>query len=187
MSAVNKNSCATISGLSYSLCEQNMGGIRSILLANREDVESITTASTSSSISANCITGIEMASGKTFQEFTIRKGTCGFESNLQINDNGTSYVQTDLSIVLRRMDSNKRMAMNALILGEVYAIVVDANNSAWLLGFDEAVTCTAGQGSTGVAKSDANQYTLTLTDTSLEYPFELTTEALNDAKGIDNL
>lgn len=174
--------CSTISGLTYSLCTNNMGGVKSILLCNREDVASIQTG-TDASITGTCITGITMASGKTFQEFTIRKNTCSMTSTLNVSDNGTSYVSTELSIVLRKMDSAKRMAMNALILGECYAIVVDANNIAWLLGFDEAVTCTASGGETGTAKGDANQYTLTLTDESLEYPYEISATALAAATG----
>jgi hypothetical protein len=173
--------CSTISGLTYSLCANNMGGVKSILLCNREDVTSIQTG-TDASITGTCITGITMASGKTFQEFTIRKNTCNMASTLQVGD-GSTYVSTELSIVLRRMDSAKRMAMNALILGECYAIVVDANNIAWLLGFDEAVTCTAGGAETGTAKGDVNQYTLTLTDESLEYPYEINASALASATG----
>lgn len=174
--------CSTISGVTYSLCESNMGGVKAIYLANREDVTAINTG-TDSAITGTCITGITMASGKTFQAFTVRKNTCSMTSNLQVSDNGSSYVSTELSIVLRKMDSAKRMAMNALILGECYAIVVDANNIAWLLGFDEPVTCTAGTGETGTAKGDANQYTLTLTDESLDYPYELNATSLAAAIG----
>lgn len=173
--------CSTISGITYSLCESNMGGVKAIYLANREDVTAIQTG-TDASITGTCITGITMASGKTFQEFTVKKNTCSMTSTLNVGDNST-YVSTELAIVLRRMDSAKRMAMNALILGECYAIVVDANNIAWLLGFDEAVTCSAGTGETGTAKSDANQYTLTLTDESLEYPYEINASALAAATG----
>lgn len=173
--------CSTISGITYSLCESNMGGVKAIYLANREDVTAIQTG-TDASITGTCITGITMASGKTFQEFTVKKNTCSMTSTLNVGDNST-YVSTELAIVLRRMDSAKRMAMNALILGECYAIVVDANNIAWLLGFDEAVTCSAGTGETGTAKSDANQYTLNLTDESLEYPYEINASALAAAIG----
>ena len=158
-----------------------MGGVKAIYLANREDVTAIQTG-TDASITGTCITGITMASGKTFQEFTVKKNTCSMTSTLNVGDNST-YVSTELAIVLRRMDSAKRMAMNALILGECYAIVVDANNIAWLLGFDEAVTCSAGTGETGTAKSDANQYTLNLTDESLEYPYEINASAFASATG----
>ena len=174
--------CSTISGVTYSLCESNMGGVKAIYLANREDVASVQTG-TSETIEGACIATITMASGHTFQEFLVRKNTCSMTSTLNVSDNGSSYVSTELSIVLRKMDSAKRMAMNALILGECYAIVIDANNIAWLLGFDEAVTCTAGGAETGTAKADSNQYTLTLTDESLEYPYELSASALAAATG----
>lgn len=175
--------CSTISGVTYSLCESNMGGVKAIYLANREDVASVQTG-TSETIEGACIATITMASGHTFQEFLVRKNTCSMTSTLNVSDNGSSYVSTELSIVLRKMDSSKRMAINALAIGgECYAIVVDANNIAWLLGYDEAVTCTAGTGETGTAKGDANQYTLTLTDESLDYPYELSAAAFAAATG----
>lgn len=176
------SNCSTISAVTYSLCEPNMGGVRAIYLANRDDVTSIAVG-TDSAITGTVITGITMASGKTFQEFTVRKNTCSMTSTLNVNENGSNFVSTELSIILRRMDSNKRMAMNALILGECYAIVEDANGLRWLLGFDEPVTCTAGTGETGTAKGDANQYTVTLGDESMEYPYELNTASFNAAVG----
>lgn len=182
MSAI-KNSCATISGISYSLCDMNMGGISKIYVANRTDVESVATG-TSQTITGNCITGITMASGKTFQEVLIKKNTCSMTSELQIGD-GSSYVQTTLEIALRRQDSQKRMFLNSMILGECYVIVEDSNHFKWLLGLDEPVVCSAGGAESGTQKADVNQYTLSLQDTSLDYPFEVEESAFNAAIGAE--
>lgn len=184
MSAI-KNSCATISGISeYDLCTPNMGGIARLWVCNRTDVESITTG-TSQTIVGNCITDIEMASGKTFQEVFIKKNTCSMTSELQIGD-GSSYVQTTLEIALRRQDSQKRMFINSMILGECYVIVEDSNHYKTLLGYDEPVVCSAGGAETGTAKGDINQYTLSLQDESLDYPFEVEESAFLAAIGEDN-
>ena len=52
-------------------------------------------------------------------------------------------------------------------------IVKDNNGVYWFLGYDEPVNATAGGGQTGQAKTDANQYTITLTDESHELPYEV--------------
>ena len=183
MSAI-KNSCATISGVTYDLCTSNMGGIARLWVANRTDVESVTTG-TSQTIVGDCITDIEMASGKTFQEVLIKKNTCSMTSELQIGD-GSSYVQTTLEIALRRQDSQKRMFLNSMILGECYVIVEDSNHFRWLLGLDEPVVCSAGGSESGQAKQDVNQYTLSLQDESLNYPFEVDEDAFLAATGEDD-
>ena len=70
--------------------------------------------------------------------------------------------------------------MVALAQGEAMAIVKDANNRYWFLGHDNPVTVSAGTGETGTAKSDPNHYTVTLTDESTEYPYEIAPSAAPD-------
>ena len=71
------------------------------------------------------------------------------------------------------MDTTKRIEMNALLLSDVSVIVKDNNGKYWFLGYGEPVNATAGGGQTGQAKTDANQYTITLTDESHELPYEV--------------
>lgn len=183
MSDTVKTSCSVISGLTYNLCTQNMGGIRRIFVAGRDAVQGIAIGS-DSAITGDCITGITMASGETFQEILIKKNTCSVSSELQIGD-GSSFVQTTLEIALRRQDSAKRMLLNSMILGECYVIYEDSNGLRWLLGKDEPVVCSAGGAETGTQKADVNQYTMSLQDTSLDYPYELNDSAFNAAIGVN--
>ena len=71
------------------------------------------------------------------------------------------------------MDTTKRIEMNALLLSDVSVIVKDNNGKYWFLGYSEPVTATAGGGQTGQAKTDANQYTITLTDECAVFPYEV--------------
>ena len=87
--------------------------------------------------------------------------------------NGINYITTELVINFSRMETTKRIEMQALLLDEVMVIVKDSNGVYWFLGYDEPVTATAGGGQTGQAKTDANQYTITLTDESHELPYEV--------------
>jgi len=168
-------SCGAIKAVTYSLCDANMGGITKIYLANLEDV-SATTIGTAATLSDSGITAITMVSGKTFEEFTIKKNTSNFTSTLTVNDNGSSYVSTVLSFLMPRMDAAKKAAMNAFMLAEAVAIVKDANGKYWFLGDvanEAALTNTAGTGETGTAKGDANQYTVEMTVETNGYPEEV--------------
>lgn len=171
-------SCSTIKSVNFSLCQSNLGGITKIYLANAEDVKSVTYG-TASTISDEGITGITMESGKTFQEFTVKKNTSNFTSTLTVNDNGSSYVSTVISYLMPHMDASKRAAMQALMLAEAIAIVKDANGHYWFIGDkDNPLTNSAGTGETGTAKGDANQYTVELTAETNDWPNEVTPSAV---------
>ena len=55
----------------------------------------------------------------------------------------------------------------------------DSNDKYWYLGYDDYVSSTAGGGTTGTNKGDGNNYTLTLTDQSETYPYEITEDAVD--------
>jgi hypothetical protein len=71
------------------------------------------------------------------------------------------------------METAKRVEMSALAQNELVLVVKDANGKYWLLGKDEPVMATAGEGVTGTARGDRNGYSITLQDTSLEMPYEV--------------
>lgn len=171
-------SCSTIKSVNYSVCQSNLGGITKILLANSEDVSAVTIG-TASTLSDEGITAITMVSGKTFQEFTVKKNTSSFTSTLNVSDNGASYVSTVISYLMPHMEASKRAAMQALMLAEAIAIVKDSNGHFWMIGdTNNPLTNTAGTGETGTAKGDANQYSVELTAETTEWPYEVTAEAV---------
>jgi hypothetical protein len=95
-------------------------------------------------------------------------------SNYQISlENGTRFVATDVIVVFNRMETAKRVEMVALAQNDLVLIVEDANSKFWLLGKDEPVKATAGDGLTGTARADRNGYSLTFQDNSLELPYEV--------------
>lgn len=158
----------TLNGLLKD-CAASMGGIAEVFLANFDDVTSITLDDTSGKIDA-----ITMASSKKFKKYYFRKETGSMTSTLT-NDpaNGVSYVQTDLNLVFTKMETTKRIEMSALAVSDLRCIVRDSNGTYWLLGFNEPVNATAGDGQTGTARGDGNRYTLTLQDTSETFPYEI--------------
>ena len=151
-----------------------MGGVKRVLAANHADVAAIT-------VTTNVVTAISMASSKKFLPFDFKPGASNMSSNYQVNaENGVAYVQTDLVMVFNRMETSKRVALTALAQADLYVIVEDNNGKYWLLGHDEEVMMSAGDGLTGTARTDRNGYSITLTDNSKEFPLEVDSEIIAD-------
>lgn len=143
-----------------------MGGIKSVLAANKDEVGAI-------SVSEGKISAIATGTGK-FKKYNFARNTGSMSSTYQISpENGTRFVQTDVVMVFNRMETNKRVEMSALAQNDLVLIVQDANDKYWLLGKDEPVRATAGDGLTGTARADRNGYSITLQDNSPEMPYEV--------------
>lgn len=149
-------------------CEPSMGGLKRVLISNHSDITDFT-------VTDGQITSITMASGKTFQVYSFRRNTASMTSTLSVDPaNGTS-VATDVALSFLKQDTQKRIEISALSIGELAMIVEDANGRYWFLGKDMPVMASAGGGETGTAYTDGNRYTITLQDNSKDYPFEVKT------------
>lgn len=158
-------SCSqTLSGITKD-CNGNLGGIKRVLIANADDVASVT-------ITSDEVSAITMSGGAVFHEYAFRPNTSSMTSTWQVNnENGTNYVQTLLSMVFNRMETTKRVAIMALAQADVVAIVEDNNGQYWYLGYDSPMFINAGDGPTGTAYADRNGYSITLEDDSKELPY----------------
>ena len=150
-------------------CQTNVGGIREIYIANYDDVSAVTLDETS-----NMIKTITMVDTAKFKKYAFKKNTSSMTSTLNVDPaNGINFVQTDLALVFAKQETVKRMEIAKLSLGELRIIVLDANGKYWFLGQEEFVSATAGTAETGTNRTDGNKYTITLSDYSASYPYEV--------------
>ena len=157
-------------------CQTNVGGDREVYIANYSDVTAIEVDD-----SSNMIKTITMADSAKFKKYAFKKNTSSMTSTLNVDPaNGVNFVQTDLSLVFAKQETVKRMEIAKLSLGELRVIVLDANGKYWFLGQEEFVSATAGTAETGVNRTDGNKYTITLTDYSSSYPYEVTPTIVAD-------
>ena len=164
----------TLSGI-LNDCQSNMGGIMEVYIANKADVDTIT-------VTSDKITAITMNGAALFHKYQFKPGTGSLSSNYQVNqENGTVYVQSDLLMVFNRMETTKRVEVEAMAQADLYAIVEDNNGLYWLLGLDNPLELSAGDGPTGTARTDRNGYSVTLQDDSKGLP----TEILTGTGGVD--
>ena len=156
----------TLSGLAKD-CSSNMGGILEVLIANADDVTGVT-------LSEGIISTISMATSAKFKRYTFAKNTGSLTSTYTLDPaSGVKYVTSELLLQFNRMQTQARVEITALALGDLVCIVKDANGKYWYLGKDEPVNASASDGQTGTARADANRYTITLQDESLEMPYEV--------------
>lgn len=163
----------TLAGISLD-CTNSLGGIKTVYIANYGDVTEVEIDEASGQI-----TGVTMSGETKFKPYQFRKQTGSMTSTLNVDETaGINYVSTELSLVFTKMETAKRLEMTALAKAQLAVIVKDSNNKYWYLGKDDYVSSTAGSGNTGTAKGDSNNYSLTLTDESDTYPYEITEAAV---------
>jgi hypothetical protein len=138
-----------------------------VMIANFADVTGVT-------ITDGVVSAVTMAADAKFKKYSFAKNTGSLTSTYNIDAaSGVKYVTSDLLLQFNRMETSKRVEITALSLGDLAVIVKDANGKYWYLGKDEPVNASAGDGQTGTARGDANRYTITLQDESLEMPYEV--------------
>ena len=154
----------TLSGLARE-CDANVGGLKKIYISPWDATNVVT-------IGSGAISAIT-ASGTPFMAYNFRQGAASMTKTLTKDDaNGTYLVQTQIVINFAKMTAAKRTELAALTLGEMQVIAVDNNDTAWYLGRTAPVVAIGSQvGQTGQAKTDANQYSVTLQEESGELPY----------------
>lgn len=160
-----------LSGISLG-CKDNMGGVKEVYIIKSGDVTSKTLNTENSQIAT-----IETQSEAKFKTYKFRKGTGSMTSTAASDEAiGNFAVTTELALQFSKMETSKRLEIMALCLEDVEVMVLDWNGKYWYLGYDFPVTATAATGVTGTAGTDLNGYTVTLSDTSSEFPYEVPSE-----------
>lgn len=155
-------------------CEPSMGGLKVVFIANSSDV-------TDFEVTDGQITSITMASGKTFKTYSFRRNTASMTSTLSVDPSNGTSVATDVALSFLKQDTQKRLEISALSIGELVMIVQDANGRYWFLGKDMPVMASAGGAESGTAYTDGNRYTITLQDNSKDYPYEVKTSPIGES------
>lgn len=173
--------CRSLSNITKTACESNQGGLfTKVWVTNRSYLTmSVDAEGSDSSAENDGVVNLGWAGTHSANDavtLSYRKQSSGLTSEGTIDDaNGILFVTSNLALVFARQNIQKRMAVQSLALQEDLAVIVrDANGVNYFLGFDDSVTATAFGAATGTASTDANQYTLTLTDISKELPYIVT-------------
>ena len=99
----------------------------------------------------------------TFYEFQLAKDTAFYNETINVsNTTGTVFYGGEITLVLQKMDANKRNQILLLAQNRDLRIAfVDSNNVTYIAGLERGCVMSSGTASTGTAVSDLNGYTLT--------------------------
>ena len=157
----------TLAGLNNMCKESSFGGIKEVYIAQYDDISAVTVDSGTS------LATIVMSGASKFAQYKLLKNTGALTSTFNTSDTSASYFTNEVTLQFMKMETSKRLEIQAVMMSACAVIVKDSNGKYWFLGKDNYVECTAGSAQTGTAASDANHYELTLTDTSAELPYEV--------------
>ncbi|MBQ3414510.1 MAG: hypothetical protein IJH39_04015 [Clostridia bacterium] len=157
----------TLAGIATD-CQSNLGGVKVVYIANyADDIFTL-------DASGNTVTGISSAS--TWYQYNFRQESSNFTSTLNKAAEGSNYVSTEIVLSFSRMETSKRIELNALALNEIAVVVVDNNGEYHCFGIDRPVSSSTGAGESGTAFGDANRYTITLLATDGKFAPMMTPE-----------
>lgn len=162
--------CTALTNVTKS-CDNNIGGIVSLYLADKLDVATITDDG------AGSVTAITMVALATFNSFEFRRNTGNFTEEASIDlVNGSTYYTSTVNLMLHHREATKSNAIQLIAEGQrdLVLIVKDANGRYWV--FDQMQLSAVGEGS-GTAKADGSKYSLTFVGENPQMAWE-TTEAV---------
>jgi hypothetical protein len=137
---------------------------------------------TSTTVVAGEITAI--AGTGSFYEFQLAKDTAFFSESINSsNTTGSVYYEGVLTVVLQKMDSDKRNAILLLAANRDLRIAfVDQQDVTWVMGLTRGAVMSASNAATGTGVSDMNGYTLSFTAQEPQAAFPI--EAGEDLAGV---
>jgi hypothetical protein len=148
--------CATLQEILKG-CDNNSGGIYTLLINQQDNITGITTNETSTNWE---VTDINYTSPFIALEFKRNTGNFTEDGTIDLV-NGSSYVTQTINLMFHRRDQEKSKAIKILGAGQQYltAVVGDANGKFWYFPFLQVTAY--GEGS-GTARADGSKYSVTL-------------------------
>lgn len=164
-------STVTLAGIGLG-CKDSMGGIDLVYLNLHENVASKT-------VTTNVISEITLvADAPKFKTYRLRRDSSSLTSNYNTDEAaGSASYLNDLALQFSKMETAKRIEVQALAQDELDAIVKDRNGKYWYI---ERLSASAGTAVTGQAAADLNGYTLTLSSVSSVLPIEVADTAITN-------
>lgn len=140
-------------------CRDNTGGIKALYILSGSVA---TIAETSNEISSITGSGV-------FYQFDLVRGTSDYTETINgSTENQTVFYEATINASFAKMQTSLRNQIKVLAQNPDLKIVVETNNNTsgakyFYVGRENGAQLNAGQGQSGTALGDANNYTLTFT------------------------
>ena len=164
--AYENKSCGSVTLASIDgRCDTSMGGIKAIMIANRDDVTA-TVSGTDEKVDS-----ITLATGAKFEKWQFRKNTGNYSSSYATDPAiGNTTVTTTVSLQFSGAEATKRVAVQSALNANAVVLVQDMYDEWIYLGMENEVTITECTMQSGTATGDLSGFNLTFTDIASELP-----------------
>lgn len=138
-------------------CKDSVGGISAVYFVNKGDLGAITYDITDTDV-IDAVAGTPSA-----YKFDVR-GTSSFTETPTVSrDNGTSFFEQALELVLPKLTKKDHNTVKLLAYGSPHVIIEDNNGNFFLAGLEYGMDISGGSIATGSAMGDMSGYTLSFT------------------------
>lgn len=149
-----------------------MGGVKSIYLANFENVSGVTSAS-------GIVTAIAKAGGGRFYKFNLVRATASaIEEFTDDNATGIHFNAQTVTMIFNKMQAATRNIIATMAQATLIAVIEDRNGKYWLYGKESGLTRSGGSAATGTAGADRNGYEVILIGEELEMALEVSSSVI---------
>jgi hypothetical protein len=143
------------------VCKDAVGGIDAIYFINYGDYAYPT--------DVTYVTGTDtidaVANVTSLYKYEL-KGTNSFDQVITSSrENGTSFVEQTLSVILKKQDATTHKNVKLLSYGRPNIVIKNRNNQFFLAGLEHGMELTTANVANGTAMGDLNGYTLTFVGT----------------------
>jgi len=140
-------------------CKDAVGGLKNMYLINYDEVADYIYDLTDTDEIATFV-----ASSLTINAYKYElKGANVLDQTVTSSrDNGTTFVEQSLTVVLKKQDVATHKEIKLLSYGRPRVVVEDYNGNYFLMGLEHGVELTTAAISSGTAMGDLSGYTLTL-------------------------
>lgn len=158
--------CALSSG--YTLdCRDGMGGVKSVYLANYDNVSGVTSSN-------GTISAIAKANGGRFYKFNLTRATASaMEEFVDDLATGSTFNNQTITMIFNKMVAATRNQVAIMAQATLVAVVEDRNGKWWYYGKESGLMRAGGSAGTGTAGGDRNGYEVILTGEEREMAMEV--------------
>lgn len=148
--------CVSFSGGIPKDCENNIGGLTKLYLTDFDNIVSYTQA-------GGTVSAIIIASASNFYEFEFNRNSATFTEDLVKSvEAGSALFEQTTTVTIPRRDVAKRNTLALLTQRDLACIIKDSNGLYWYPGAAEGIYLSESTSTSGTAKADGSNYTLTL-------------------------
>ncbi len=163
-------SCNLTSGISKG-CRDNAGGIVEVLLANYPEGYTATEWFT---VDVDEIVVTAPGLSASMYKFVPNKNSSNLVENIQSSiENGTIGYEEVITLVFGKNDADKRNAIKIIGQANLVAMVRDKNEKYWLVGAQNGLEITGGNGGSGTVINDLNGWNITIGGTEPNPAYEV--------------